>query len=106
MSTGAPPDPAAQAAAQAAAQKAMDQFTIEAWTLLGVGILVTLIRTYARVRTVGWKGLQADDYLVWLGVVSRPKQFCGGVWANRKSHRRSTVLRLVLRILLEWSPMG
>jgi hypothetical protein len=55
----------------AAAQAAMNQFTIEAWTLLGVGVLVTIIRTWARVRAVGWKGLQADDCLVWLGVVGQ-----------------------------------
>lgn len=73
MPTTPAPDPAAQAAAMAAAQAAMNQFTIEAWTLLGVGLLVTIIRTYARVRTVGWKGLQADDYLVWVGAVRLPR---------------------------------
>lgn len=61
-----PPDPAAMAAAQAA----MHQFTVEAFTLLAVGIAVTMFRTYARMRTVGIRGLQWDDYLVWLGVVS------------------------------------
>ncbi|KAI1773794.1 hypothetical protein F4818DRAFT_101827 [Hypoxylon cercidicola] len=69
MSSAAPPaDPAAQAAAAAAAQAALLQFTIEAWTLLAVGICVTVLRTYARVKAVGWRRLQADDYLVWLGV--------------------------------------
>lgn len=48
----------------------MKSFAIEAWTLLAVGILFTMLRTYARIRAVGFKGLQADDYLVWVGVVS------------------------------------
>lgn len=61
-----PPDPAALAAAQ----KALKEFSIEAWTLLGIGIMVTLLRTYARVKFVGFKNLQPDDYLVWVGVVS------------------------------------
>lgn len=71
MSSAGPPlDLAAAAAAQAEAQAAMHQFTVEAFTLLAVGISVTMFRTYARIRTVGIKGLQWDDYLVWLGVVS------------------------------------
>ena len=61
-----PPDPAALAAAQ----EALKKFSIEAWTLLGVGIIVTILRTYARIKFVGFKNLQPDDYLVWVGVVS------------------------------------
>ncbi|XXH01068.1 hypothetical protein Hte_007419 [Hypoxylon texense] len=69
MSSAAQPaDPAAAAAAMAAAQAAMLQFTIEAWTLLAIGICVTILRTYARVKAVGFRRLQADDYLVWVGV--------------------------------------
>ncbi|KAI1458631.1 hypothetical protein F4805DRAFT_120182 [Annulohypoxylon moriforme] len=66
-------DPAAAAAAAAAAQQAaaaaMLQFTIEAWTLLSIGLVITMLRTYARIKAVGFKGLQADDYLVWVGAV-------------------------------------
>lgn len=66
MSAAAPPpDPAAIAAAQAAFR----QFSIEAFTLLAVGILVTILRTYARIRAVGIKRLEADDYLVWFAAV-------------------------------------
>ncbi|KAI0157118.1 hypothetical protein GGR52DRAFT_577115 [Hypoxylon sp. FL1284] len=72
MSSPAPPaDPAAAAEAAAKAQAAaaaLLQFTIEAWTLLSIGICVTILRTYARVKAVGFKRLQADDYLVWVGV--------------------------------------
>ncbi|KAI1767222.1 hypothetical protein GGR53DRAFT_518623 [Hypoxylon sp. FL1150] len=60
-------DPAAAAAAAAAAQAALLQFTIEAWTLLAIGICVTILRTYARIKAVGFRRLQGDDYLVWVG---------------------------------------
>ncbi|GFP59840.1 hypothetical protein TASIC1_0015000900 [Trichoderma asperellum] len=60
-----PPDPAAQAAAAAAFQ----QFTIEAWTLLGVGIAVTILRTISRIRYAGFRGLGGDDYLAWVAVL-------------------------------------
>ncbi|RYP44625.1 hypothetical protein DL769_011504 [Monosporascus sp. CRB-8-3] len=60
-----PPDPAALAAAQ----EAMKKFSIEAWTLLGIGLLVTIIRTFGRVKALGLKGLQPDDYLVWVGAI-------------------------------------
>lgn len=65
-------DPAAAEAAAAAAAAAMRSFTIEAWTLLAVGILITMLRTYSRIRSVGIRGLQADDYLVWVGAVCSP----------------------------------
>ncbi|OAT04807.1 hypothetical protein BDBG_01303 [Blastomyces gilchristii SLH14081] len=66
MSLPPPSDPAAAAAA-AAAEAAFHSFSTEAWTLLAVAILVTGIRTYARVTAVGFKGLQPDDYLVLVG---------------------------------------
>ena len=87
----------------------MNQFTIEAWTLLGVGILVTTLRTYARVRSIGIRGLQADDYLVWLGVVSLGSlpvfvgDFAGLTMGPR---RHSTPSRLALRTLWARWPMG
>ncbi|RYP73648.1 hypothetical protein DL771_003536 [Monosporascus sp. 5C6A] len=59
-----PPD----AAALAVAQETMKEFNTEAWTLLSIGLLVTIIRTFGRVKALGFKGLQPDDYLVWLGV--------------------------------------
>lgn len=55
----------AAAAAAAAAYKA----TVEVWTLFAIGVAVTVLRTYARVRAVGFRHLQADDYLVWVGIV-------------------------------------
>lgn len=66
-----PPD----AAALAAAQEALRDFTIEAFTLFSIGCLVTILRTYARIKAVGVKHLQPDDYLVWIGVVSYPRVY-------------------------------
>lgn len=68
MSTTDLTDPAAQAAAAAAAE-AGRQFTIEAWTLYGIGVVVTALRTYARAKAVGFRNFRADDYLVWGAVV-------------------------------------
>lgn len=51
-----------------AGEAAFRQVTIEIYTLLGVAISSTILRTYARIRAVGIKGLRADDYFVWLGV--------------------------------------
>ncbi|KAK7429438.1 hypothetical protein QQZ08_004030 [Neonectria magnoliae] len=64
MSTGAPPDAAALAAAEA-----FRKATIESWTLYSIGLASTLLRTYARVRAAGARGLRAEDYLMWIGVM-------------------------------------
>lgn len=47
----------------------MDNFSTEAFTLLGVGLLVIGLRIYMRLRTVGIAGFQADDYLMLLAAV-------------------------------------
>ncbi|KAI0871342.1 hypothetical protein GGS24DRAFT_471824 [Hypoxylon argillaceum] len=65
-------DPAAAAAAAAAAKSAasaFQQFVTEDFTLFSVGLVVTLTRTFARVKQVGFKGLQGDDYLVWIAML-------------------------------------
>ncbi|KAJ6442373.1 hypothetical protein O9K51_05932 [Purpureocillium lavendulum] len=59
-----PPDSTAKAA-----QEAFQKFSTEAWTLLAVGLSVILLRTYSRLRSVGFKGLRSDDFLVWLAGV-------------------------------------
>lgn len=46
-------------------------FTHDGFIFLGIAIAVTLLRTYARWDMVGFKRFQADDYLVWLALVSR-----------------------------------
>ena len=45
-------------------------YATEAFTLLGISILLTAVRTFHRARVVGIKGFQADDYFVLLGLVS------------------------------------
>ncbi|KAK0762928.1 hypothetical protein N5P37_004454 [Trichoderma harzianum] len=67
-----PPDPAAQAAAAAA----FHQFTVEAFTLLAVGIAITVLRTFARVRFAGWRGLSGDDYLAWVAILFYIAETC------------------------------
>ncbi|KAI3549809.1 hypothetical protein CPAR01_13677 [Colletotrichum paranaense] len=42
----------------------MSEFSTEAFALLGVAIAVIFLRTYARIAAVGFKRLQADDYLM------------------------------------------
>lgn len=66
------PRDAASDAAAAAAIEAFRQLTIEIWTLYAVGVMSTILRTYARIRAVGIRNLRADDYLMWLAIVCRP----------------------------------
>ncbi|KAJ5091129.1 hypothetical protein NUU61_005999 [Penicillium alfredii] len=58
----------ARDAAQDAAHQAYKS-TVELWTLYSIGVAVTMLRTYARVRAVGWKHLRWDDYLIWVGII-------------------------------------
>lgn len=46
--------------------------TVELWTLYGIGVSFTILRTYARVIAVGIRNLHTDDYLIWLAVVRIP----------------------------------
>lgn len=49
---------------------AVREFTQEDWILFSIGLAVTILRTFSRIKQVGFKGLQADDYLVWFAMVS------------------------------------
>ena len=60
------------AAAAKAAEEAFHKFAVESFTLYAIGVSVTLLRTYARVRAVGFGNLKPADYLVWVGVVRAP----------------------------------
>lgn len=51
-------------------QQEVEVYTIEAFTLLGISILVTGLRIYYRARIVKVKRLEADDYFVVVGAVS------------------------------------
>ncbi|KAF5670103.1 integral membrane protein PTH11 [Fusarium heterosporum] len=46
-----------------------NKFAIEAFTLLSIGILVILLRTYARIRQAGIRNFEADDYLMLLAII-------------------------------------
>ncbi|RMY10769.1 hypothetical protein D0867_08291 [Hortaea werneckii] len=63
MSTTSPPSTPQEQAAVAR------QFNIEVFTLLAVGILVTALRTHARLSLVGWKKIQADDLLALFAIL-------------------------------------
>lgn len=43
--------------------------TVELWTLYGIAVAVTILRTYARSKTGGWRNLRLDDYLIWVAIV-------------------------------------
>ena len=45
-------------------------FTHDGFIFLGIGVAITILRTYARWDQAGFKRFQADDYLVWLALVS------------------------------------
>lgn len=46
------------------------KITVELWTLYSIGVTTTLLRTYARLGSVGWRNLRLDDFLIWIGIVS------------------------------------
>ena len=50
--------------------RAMEAYSIEDFTLLGVSLVVTALRTYYRATTVGIKQFWADDYFVVISSVS------------------------------------
>jgi hypothetical protein len=43
---------------------------IECWTLFGIAACIILLRTYARLKVVGWRKLQLDDFLIFLVLVT------------------------------------
>ncbi|KAK7426082.1 hypothetical protein QQZ08_007392 [Neonectria magnoliae] len=47
----------------------MSNFTIEAFTLLGVGLAILGLRVYARIGAVGIRRLESDDYLMAVAAV-------------------------------------
>ena len=55
---------------KAGIDRAVVAYRIEAFTLLGISLTVTALRTYYRARIVRTKTFQADDYFVLIGAVS------------------------------------
>ncbi|KAL6407411.1 hypothetical protein AUP68_10243 [Ilyonectria robusta] len=64
MSSSDPTDSAAKAIADAIHRSA-----VESWTLYSIGVASTALRTYARMRGSGIRGLRTEDYLVWIGIM-------------------------------------
>ncbi|KAK7428205.1 hypothetical protein QQZ08_005271 [Neonectria magnoliae] len=52
-----------------ASDSAVSAFAAEAFTLLSLGIMIIFLRTYARIRQVGVRNFEADDYLMLLVIV-------------------------------------
>lgn len=51
------------------ASDAVTSFAAEAFTLLSLGICIIFLRTYARIRQVGIRNFEADDYLMLLVII-------------------------------------
>lgn len=50
----------------------LTQFVTEMWSLFGVAVAFTLFRGFARIKSVGLKGLQPDDHLAFVALVGHP----------------------------------
>jgi len=98
MSSAAALTPQEQAA-QAAAAAAAEQFNIEAFTLLGVGLFITILRTYTRISTVGWRRLDVDDYLIWFAAVWPLEGSIKMTTGSDISRSFAILLRLLLPIM-------
>ena len=62
-------DAAAQAAMAEAMTAALRKFNTQLWTFYSFGVLVTILRTYSRIKSVGFKDLRPDDFIVWVAIV-------------------------------------
>ncbi|KAI0508761.1 hypothetical protein F5B22DRAFT_382226 [Xylaria bambusicola] len=85
MSANNSPDPAAAAAAASAAAAARS-FDIELWTLYALGVLVTALRTYARIKAVSLREMHADDILVWVAILFYTAQIALGYSVGNLAH--------------------
>ncbi|KAJ5115731.1 hypothetical protein N7456_000079 [Penicillium angulare] len=87
--------------ARDAASEAAYKTNVELWTLYSIGVAVTILRTYARVKTVGLRNLRLDDYLIWVGVIFYTAQtalaysvgtFAGGLANNSMTTAQRSAL--------------
>jgi hypothetical protein len=63
-------DSTREAAATAAAiAAAVAAFNTELWTLWTFGVLITCLRTFARLKAVGIREFRADDFIIWFAIV-------------------------------------
>ncbi|KAI0201501.1 hypothetical protein F4808DRAFT_128019 [Astrocystis sublimbata] len=86
MSANGALDPAAAAAAAEEAMAAARAFNIQLWTLYGVGVLVTFLRTYARIKAVGIRNLHADDLFAWVAILFYTSQTTLGYHVGAVAH--------------------
>ncbi|KAI0186983.1 hypothetical protein EV127DRAFT_500042 [Xylaria flabelliformis] len=82
MSANNSPDPIAAAAAAAAARA----FNIQLFTLYSIGVLVTVLRTYARIKAVGIRNLHGDDILIWIAILFYTSQTVLGYSVGSVAH--------------------
>ncbi|KAJ5288924.1 hypothetical protein N7478_001954 [Penicillium angulare] len=87
--------------ARDAASDAAYKTNVELWTLYSIGVAVTILRTYARVKTVGLRNLRLDDYLIWVGIIFYTAQtalaysvgtFAGGLANNSMTTAQRSAL--------------
>jgi hypothetical protein len=69
LSTMSDSDAAAQAAMAEAMGAALRKFNTQLWTFYAFGVLVTILRTYSRIKAVGLRNFQPDDFIVWVAIV-------------------------------------
>lgn len=50
-------------------RRTLGEFRAEIWTLFSLGMAFTMLRVYARVRIVGFRHLEMDDYLAGLAML-------------------------------------
>lgn len=55
---------------------ALNIFLTEIWIFYAIAVAFTGLRVFARVRAVGWRGFQADDYLAFGAIVSSIEETC------------------------------
>ncbi|TRX91150.1 hypothetical protein FHL15_007938 [Xylaria flabelliformis] len=82
MSANDSPDPTAAAAAAAAARA----FNIQLFTLYSIGVLVTVLRTYARIKAVGIRNFHGDDILIWIAILFYTSQTVLGYSVGSVAH--------------------
>ena len=71
-----------------------DAFTKEAFSLLGVGVVVVTLRTYTRWTLVGIRQFMLDDYLMLLALV---RIHMPSSWQSRFENTNRTTGRLRTR---------
>ncbi|KAJ5707490.1 hypothetical protein N7488_007291 [Penicillium malachiteum] len=52
-----------------AASQAAYNTEVQLWTMYSIAVAFTLLRTYARISSVGLRNLRLDDYLMWIGIL-------------------------------------